>query len=430
MPVISVEKLSKAYRIGVKDEVPDTLVGAARSLARAPLANLRRLQRLDTTGSDGDAEDTLWALRDVSFEIQEGEVVGVIGRNGAGKSTLLKILSRITEPTSGRAIIRGRVSSLLEVGTGFHPELTGRENIYMNGTILGMRKKEIDRKFDQIVDFSGVEKFLDTPVKRYSSGMSVRLAFAVAAHLEPEILIIDEVLAVGDAEFQKKCLGKMQDVASSGRTVLFVSHNLAAVEALCHSAVLLEYGQLVHQGQSRTTIRRYLNSTGCTSTASVLCNDHPNRRSGMRSVIKQISLRNSEGLPCFEIPCGAGLTIELDADLPDEYSKTNFDIVCEDSLGASLFVIGTQFSSCGAVNQEGRIRLVCQVPSVPLAPDTYFLTVRAKPLSSKSIDVLDRVVSFTVVSADFFGNGVQPVSHRGRILLRSNWRVLDCASPV
>ncbi|MGD9857227.1 MAG: ABC transporter ATP-binding protein, partial [Planctomycetaceae bacterium] len=206
-PAITVENLSKAYRIGLKEEIPDTLLSAATSVLRAPLKNLKRLRSLDTYSTNGDAEDIVWALKDVSFEVQEGEVLGVIGRNGAGKSTLLKILSRITKPTSGRAIIRGRVSSLLEVGTGFHPELSGRENVYMNGTILGMTKREIDRKFDEIVDFSGVEKFLDTPIKRYSSGMKVRLAFAVAAHLEPEILIIDEVLAEGDAEFQSKCLG-------------------------------------------------------------------------------------------------------------------------------------------------------------------------------------------------------------------------------
>ena len=218
-PAIRVENLSKAYRIGTREERHDTLASTALGLLRRPFRNYRRLSRLTNLSDRNTASDVIWALNDVSFEVNEGEVVGIIGRNGAGKSTLLKVLSRITEPTSGRAVIRGRVGSLLEVGTGFHPELTGRENVYMNGTILGMTKREIDRKFDEIVDFSGVEKFLDTPVKRYSSGMKVRLAFAVAAHLDPELLIIDEVLAVGDAEFQAKCLGKMQDVAQAGRTV-------------------------------------------------------------------------------------------------------------------------------------------------------------------------------------------------------------------
>ena len=261
-PVISVENLSKAYWLGQKEKTHDTLTGAVKSLALAPLRNLRRLRRLDTfSGNEKDQavpeDDVLWALQDVSFEVAEGEVVGIIGRNGAGKSTLLKILSRITEPTSGQAVIRGRVSSLLEVGTGFHPELSGRDNVYMNGTILGMTKREIDRKFDEIVDFSGVERFLDTPVKRYSSGMQVRLAFAVAAHLEPEILIIDEVLAVGDGEFQKKCLGKMQHVAGQGRTVLFVSHNMGMITSLCQTGLLMESGGVSARRTASETVLAY-----------------------------------------------------------------------------------------------------------------------------------------------------------------------------
>lgn len=261
-PLITVDQLSKAYRLGAGQKVHDTLAGALRGVAMAPFRNLRRLRRLNTFAEKGaqhrSDDHTLWALNQVSFEVAEGEVVGIVGRNGAGKSTLLKVLSRITEPTSGRAVIRGRISSLLEVGTGFHPELTGRDNIYMNGTILGMTKREIDRKFDEIVEFSGVERFLDTPVKRYSSGMQVRLAFAVAAHLEPEILIIDEVLAVGDAKFQKKCMGKMQDVAQAGRTVLFVSHNMAAIESLCTSGLHIDGGQIVHRGSASSAVRDYL----------------------------------------------------------------------------------------------------------------------------------------------------------------------------
>src|SRR5207244_3345082 len=206
------------------------------------------------------ASEDFWALKDVSFEVRQGEVIGIIGRNGAGKSTLLKILSRITDPTEGRVTINGRVASLLEVGTGFHPELTGRENIYLNGAILGMTRAEIGRKFDEIVAFAEVEKFLDTPVKRYSSGMYVRLAFAVAAHLEPEILVVDEVLAVGDAEFQKKCLGKMSTVASGGRTVLFVSHNLTAIESLCHSCIALQRGRIFTRGSPTDVLDKYLGS--------------------------------------------------------------------------------------------------------------------------------------------------------------------------
>jgi len=238
---IIVENLSKRYRIGLKEEIHETLGGTIGAWIKAPFTNLERLRVLTRFESESiDAADVIWALKDVSFEVKQGDVVGIIGANGAGKSTLLKIISRIAEPTSGRILLNGRVASLLEVGTGFHPELSGRENIYLNGTILGMSKAEIDRKFDEIVSFAGIEKFLDTPVKRYSSGMAVRLAFAVAAHLDPEILLIDEVLAVGDAEFQKKCIGKMSDVAKSGRTVLFVSHNMGAVSSLCGSAMLLK----------------------------------------------------------------------------------------------------------------------------------------------------------------------------------------------
>jgi ABC-type polysaccharide/polyol phosphate transport system ATPase subunit len=250
--------MSKAYRIGLKEKTRDTLMSTVGSWIKAPFENFQNLRRLNTFQHDGEAEDIIWAVRDVSFKVDEGEVVGIIGRNGAGKSTLLKILSRITEPTSGRAVMHGRLSSLLEVGTGFHPDLTGRENIYMNGTILGMSKREIDLKFDEIVDFSGVEKFLDTPIKRYSSGMQVRLAFSVAAHLEPEILIIDEVLAVGDAEFQKKCLGKMEAVANQGRTVLFVSHQMGAIQRLCSHCLVMQNGLLAFEGPTTKAINHYL----------------------------------------------------------------------------------------------------------------------------------------------------------------------------
>ena len=263
---IKVDNLSKIYRIGLKEDLHDSFAGAVFSFLKSPLRNYRKyrsLYRFDDLNSLQDATDrgVIWALKNVSFEVKRGEVLGIIGKNGAGKSTLLKILSRITDPTSGEAEIHGRISSLLEVGTGFHPELTGRENIYLNGTILGMRKKELDRKFDEIVDFSGIEKFIDTPVKRYSSGMQVRLAFSVAAHLEPEILIIDEVLAVGDADFQKKCLKKMEYVGQRGRTVLFVSHNLPAITRLCERTILLGDGKLIQDGASAGVVSAYLNTS-------------------------------------------------------------------------------------------------------------------------------------------------------------------------
>jgi lipopolysaccharide transport system ATP-binding protein len=273
---IKVDDVAKLYRLGVKEQAHENLGDAAMAFVKSPLKNFRKyrsLYKFDDVDMDADGQaegnntDILWALRGVSFEIKKGEIVGVIGTNGAGKSTLLKVLAKITPPTRGRIEIHGRVSSLLEVGTGFHPELTGRENVYLNGTILGMRKREIDSKFDEIVDFSGVEKFLDTPVKRYSSGMRVRLAFSVAAHLEPEILIIDEVLAVGDAAFQNKCLNKMQDVSRQGRTILFVSHNMPALTRLCPRAILLNEGKVLQDGKTEDIVGGYLHAgIGMTAT--------------------------------------------------------------------------------------------------------------------------------------------------------------------
>ncbi|HEY0071118.1 MAG TPA: ABC transporter ATP-binding protein, partial [Chloroflexia bacterium] len=252
---IRAEGLGKQYRIGARQESYSTLRDSLSNVFATPF---RRLASAMSGQATSVNHEMIWALRDVSFEVKTGEVVGVIGRNGAGKSTLLKIMSRITEPTTGYADIHGRVGSLLEVGTGFHQELTGRENIYLSGSILGMKKAEIDRTFDDIVAFAEIERFLDTPVKRYSSGMYVRLAFAVAAHLQPEILLVDEVLAVGDLLFQKKCLGKMGDVAKEGRTVFFVSHNLAAIQGLCTRGLLLENGRCVEAGDIRTVMNRYM----------------------------------------------------------------------------------------------------------------------------------------------------------------------------
>jgi lipopolysaccharide transport system ATP-binding protein len=273
---IKVEAISKIYRIGLKDSFNVSFGSAIFNLLKSPLKNYRkyrslyRFEDIDSIRHHHDVNnpaDVIWALRDVSFEVKEGETLGIVGRNGAGKSTLLKILCRITDPTHGNAEIRGRISSLLEVGTGFHPELTGRENIYLNGTILGMRRQEVAHKFDEIVDFSGVEKFIDTPVKRYSSGMRVRLAFSVAAHLEPELLIIDEVLAVGDAAFQQKCLNKMEDAAQTGRTVLFVSHNMPAITRLCSRAILLEEGRIIKDGPADEVVNSYLTSDAGTTAA-------------------------------------------------------------------------------------------------------------------------------------------------------------------
>jgi lipopolysaccharide transport system ATP-binding protein len=295
---IKVESLSKQYSIGAvkyrHDTLKDHLTDGLKSVFRWGR------QRSTLSAQRSASTDTFWALKDVSFEVKQGETFGIIGRNGAGKSTLLKILSRITEPTSGRAEINGRVASLLEVGTGFDRELTGRENIYLNGAILGMTKREIDRKFDEIVDFSGVEKFIDTPVKRYSSGMYVRLAFAVAAHLEPDILIVDEVLAVGDASFQKKCLGKMQNVAGHGRTVLFVSHNMAAVSRLTQTALVLRDGRIHCAGPTETAIARYLEMDAKGPLTVFDVENAPREQNHGEREAKILSLQFAKSAPYFE----------------------------------------------------------------------------------------------------------------------------------
>lgn len=296
--VISVEGLGKRYRIGLAQKRSNSFREALRRAAVSPFRYLQSRLRGATE------EETLWALRDVSFEVQQGEVLGIIGRNGAGKSTLLKILSRITDPTEGRAIVRGRVNSLLEVGTGFHPELTGRENIYMNAAMHGMRRAEITRKLDEIIAFAEVEKFVDTPVKRYSSGMYTRLAFAVAAHVEPDILIVDEVLAVGDAAFQKKCLGKMGEVATIGRTVLFVSHNMAAVSTLCPRAMLLSLGHVTQMGPCADVIAGYYSSLETSPQV---------RRASGDDICEFVNARivDSSGRSVIQVDIGEGFSVEM-----------------------------------------------------------------------------------------------------------------------
>ncbi|QDT34636.1 ABC transporter ATP-binding protein [Thalassoglobus polymorphus] len=402
-PVISVENLSKAYRIGVKDEIPDTLVGAMTSVIRSPFKNLQRLRRLDTFtgGPNGtESDDTLWALKDVSFDVQEGEVVGIIGRNGAGKSTLLKVLSRITEPTSGRVVIRGRVSSLLEVGTGFHPELTGRDNIYMNGTILGMTKREIDRKFDEIVDFSGVEKFLDTPTKRYSSGMQVRLAFAVAAHLEPEILIIDEVLAVGDVEFQSKCMEKIRAVASDGRTILFVSHNLNTIARLTEKCAFLENGGISIYGDTPTALNTYGLSRGEHSIKKSIESCRRDGNADPIVKIKSISvLTDSEDeFPRFEI--GEQVRIEIHL-----YSRVSIDSAAI-SVGLSrnrqpveLFSLFHDKNRDGLRISKGVNKVTFGFVDTNLLPGVYSVDVGINPyIKEKAYDVIQAYPVFEVIN--------------------------------
>lgn len=366
--VISAENISKAFYIGAKDENPDSMIGAFSKMLSAPLRNLRQLRKLNTFGRKDESDpDVYWALQDISFNVKEGEVLGIIGRNGAGKSTLLKVLSRITEPTHGRVSIRGRVSSLLEVGTGFHPDLSGRENVYLNGTILGMTKREIDRKFDEIVDFSGVEKFLDTPIKRYSSGMKVRLAFAVAAHLEPEILIIDEVLAVGDAEFQKKCMGKMEDVAQGGRTVLFVSHSMAAIKSLCNKGIVLEAGTVAYDGPVDGAIDKYLEQLESIGT----CREWSHENAPQDDLFRLRKVEAVNGLaptrPCL-IDEPTDLVIEYE--LLRDHPKISISIHLH-TQGICAFVGVTP----GVPLSAGKYRTTCRVPAGLLNTNNYSVTV-------------------------------------------------------
>jgi lipopolysaccharide transport system ATP-binding protein len=336
---IRVENLSKLYKIGARrnrhDTLRDHLAHGFKSLfSRNGRSSFPASQPSTVSGHPSSADgrsETIWALKDVSFEVKQGEVVGIIGRNGAGKSTLFKILSRITEPTSGFAEIHGRVSSLLEVGTGFHPELTGRENIYLNAAILGMKKAEIEEKFEEIVDFSEIEKFIDTPVKRYSSGMYVRLAFAVAAHLEPEILIVDEVLAVGDLAFQKKCLGKMDDVARAGRTVLFVSHSMEPIRKLCTKAILLENGVAQMTGPTDVVIDQYL-ASGVSETSSFV--KLPQSSPGVPGEARCLVISGEDGLPKAQFRLGESWRIALYFEIrkPTEHVIAAVGLMTIDSL--------------------------------------------------------------------------------------------------
>jgi len=321
---IVVENMSKLYRLGVEKKSDDNLSTAMTSFFRSPLSNYRKyrslydfrdvdIDNLESGIESGSRDDILWACRDISFEVPKGQILGIVGQNGAGKSTLLKILSRITAPTKGRILMRGRVGSLLEVGTGFHQELSGRENIYLNGTILGLRKREVDKLFDEIIDFAGVERFLDTPVKRYSSGMKVRLGFAVAAHLDPEILIIDEVLAVGDAEFKRKCLGKMESIGEQGRTILFVSHNMPQVTRLCNRVIMLQDGGIVRDGGPHEVVEAYLSA----GKHRVAVREWPNldeAPGGDIARLRSVSVRNDKNEIADTMDIRRPVTVQIEFD--------------------------------------------------------------------------------------------------------------------
>lgn len=405
---IRVENLSKRYRIGMKEERNQTLVGALSSVIKNPIKNFRRVQSLTTFSNNQHEADPniVWALKDVSFEIKPGEVVGIIGRNGAGKSTLLKVLSRITHPTSGRVELDGRVSSLLEVGTGFHPELTGRENIYLNGTILGMTRKEIDGKFAEIVDFSGVEKFIDTPVKFYSSGMRVRLAFSVAAHLEPAILLIDEVLTVGDAEFQKKCMGKMEEVGKEGRTVLFVSHQMAAVQGLCSRCILIEKGNIINDGKPTNVIEHYLKKVHSYENFNNL--RRIINRSGSKEVIlTKFYITDKNGKVLSNITCGQDIFFVF------EYESKKSEMLKSLSFGFSLHnqnlqaLFGVYNDSSNSLIKEappsGKLKFLYK--RFPFTPGRYLVHGRILNNGIEADWPRDGVGVINVKGGDFYKTG-------------------------
>lgn len=419
-PVIKVENLSKKYVIGHQQDSYKTFRGAITDAANSLINVINPRKK---TAAQFNYE--FWALNDVSFEIQQGDRVGIIGRNGAGKSTLLKILSRITEPTTGRIRISGRVASLLEVGTGFHPELTGRENIFLNGAILGMSKSEIVRKFDEIVDFAEIEKFLDTPVKRYSSGMYVRLAFAVAAHLEPEILIVDEVLAVGDAQFQKKCLGKMEDVGKEGRTVLFVSHNMATIQSLCSYGIYLKNGQIITEGSIEAVANKYLIDAK-TNLDSLILKDRKDRQgSGVVKII-DFYILDKYGQVQELLKSGEDYTFVMEYEKKDDFKRLSNvvgSIGITDSKGEIVFLVRSNFANQNLDISHNYGKIECHVKDFNLATGSYNTMLFLSHRETEVLDFIEYASEIIVDSVDFFGTGNIGLPSHCKVLTRSQWQV-------
>lgn len=415
-PIITVENLSKQYRIGAQQAPYATLRESISNVTRAPLNWFRR---------NGAASDnTIWALKNVSFDVMPGEVVGIIGRNGAGKSTLLKVLSRITEPTTGKIDLYGRVGSLLEVGTGFHGELSGRENIYLNGAILGMKLSEIDSKFDEIVAFAEVEKFIDTPVKHYSSGMYLRLAFAVAAHLEPEILIVDEVLAVGDSSFTKKCLGKMDDVAKQGRTVLFVSHAMSAVQNLCHNAIVLGQGEIKFNGEVDRAIKHYL-ADGELQVGVCDLTAIRNRSGSGRMRLTKFWVEDAAGEQVATISSGerCSLVVEYESAADCLRRDVFMSFMIHTLTGAPVSVINTTLVGQNFETAPQRGRICFDIPKLPLSGGRYVLDLHLATHSGyEMIDYVKSAAGFDVSDGDFYGSGYAGSRH-APVMIDGRWRL-------
>ena len=416
--IISVQELSKRYRIGLKDEMHDSFIGGLLSWLKSPISNFQRVQKLSKFNNE-DADDIIWALKNISFEVSTGEILGIIGRNGAGKSTLLKILSRIVEPTDGKAIVNGRVASLLEIGTGFHRELSGRENIYLNGTILGMTKEEIDENYDEIVDFSEVGKFIDTPVKRYSSGMYVRLAFAVAAHLNPEVLLVDEVLAVGDAAFQKKCLGKMSETAKSGRTVLFVSHNMHTIQDLCNRTILLEDGEIVKDGDTSEVIKHYLQPQMIKQGERSLRTSDLSRKSpgALRATNIRMLDKDMNVATTFEINDSITIEVEIENVVPNGFVAS---ILVTNQQGALIYHIRSQDSDIITTNLKSIIKVQMTIPKLSIIQGRYFVDVWIGNHLDQLEDHVESAISFEVIN-----HGHSKVPLRSIIHETGKWKVIN-----
>jgi len=410
---IKVENLSKAYQLGV--------IGTgtiSRDIERWWAIRRGKEDPFLRVGEINDRtviseSNIVWSLKDINFDIRQGDAVGIIGRNGSGKSTLLKLLSRVTAPTSGVIKIKGRVASLLEVGTGFHPELTGRENIYLNGSILGMRKKEIDRKLDEIIDFSGVEKYIDTPVKRYSSGMYVRLAFAVAANLESEVLIVDEVLAVGDTEFQKKCLGKMKDVGSiQGRTVLFVSHNMAAIQQLCTQSIYLKDGILQFKGSVNEGMKYYMDSM--------------RSHEGMDALLKQRPTKNKKayisGFDFIQVDGKGKLRITVFAEALEPIEKAEVAVGINDEFGVRIITLHSRFVNQQFDLAQGTNKFTCIAENLFLRPGNYYVHIFLGN-NYEALDTLTDTLPFDIPNYEFYSSGITPVTLQGSVMVNNQWSI-------
>ena len=407
---VQVTNLSKRYPLVTKEPLHNTFVGYFLSLLYKPFKNLRELRKLSAAqDSSSKIDGYLWALKDINFKSQSNEIIGIIGTNGSGKSTLLKILSKITRPTNGDVRIKGKVASLLEVGTGFHHELSGKENIYLNGSVLGMKKNEIDAKYDEIIEFSGINEYIDTPIKRYSSGMRVRLAFSVAAHLDPDILIVDEVLAVGDAEFQKKCLGKIGDVAQSGRTVFFVSHDLNAVMSLCNRVIWIDKGKLMNDGEPKKVIQNYIDSSSkiSNSTVDLLNIDNRVRWKGDGALqLTKINLKNHTHSTSSFIT-GDKFIVNID------FKLNNLDLIdapieliikIQNQNMNDVLVLSNLSSNKKLLISDSKGLVKCLIPKLPLGEGVYNINLEAK-IAGGPADKINGAASFEVLPGDFYGTG-------------------------